>query len=149
MLKNKPAFVVAMLAALGVFVGCTMQPAPPPRDQSLYQRLGGHEAITAVVNDAIVNVSTDARINQRFAKAGGPKLTSNLVDLICERTGGPCTYRGRNMADAHEGMNISDDEFDALVDDLAKALDKFKVPPRERSEVMAILAQMKNAIVGH
>jgi hemoglobin len=148
MLKKKPALVGLILLVIGVFVGCTMQPAPP-RDQSLYQRLGGNDAITAVVNDAIVNISADARINQRFAHVGGPKLTSNLVELICERTGGPCTYRGRNMADAHEGMNIRDDEFDALVDDLAKALNKFRVPARERAEVMVILAQMKNAIVGH
>jgi len=145
---NRPAFAVPMLAVLGVFFGCTLQPVPVPAP-SLYQRLGGNEAITAVVNDAIVNISADARINQRFANVGGPKLTKNLVELICERTGGPCTYRGRNMADAHEGMHIRDDEFDALVDDLAKALDRFKVPARERAEVMAILAQMKNAIVGH
>ena len=60
-----------------------------------------------------------------------------------------CTYAGRNMADAHEAMHIRDDEFDALVDDIAKSLDKLKVPAAERAEALAILNQMKSAIVGH
>jgi hemoglobin len=149
MLNSKPAIATAALATALVFVGCAMQPAPPQRAQSLYQRLGGNDVITAVVNETVGNITADVRINQRFAHVGGPKLTRNLVDLICERTGGPCTYTGRNMADAHDGMNIRDEEFHALVDDLAKALDKCRVRPRERGEVLAIVGQMKNAVVGH
>jgi hemoglobin len=65
------------------------------------------------------------------------------------RAGGPCTYAGSDMSAAHEGMRIRDDEFDALVEDLAKSLDKFKVAPRERGELLKVLGQMRNAIVGH
>lgn len=135
---------VAVVVAASMLAGC----AAPPREPSLYQRLGGHTALTAVVDDAIGNVSTDPRINQRFANAG-PDLTNNLVQLICARTGGPCTYTGRDMSSAHDGMQIRDDEFDALLEDLAKSLDKFKVPTREQRELMAVLQQMRNAIVGH
>lgn len=124
-------------------------PKPSVRGPSLYERLGGEAAIGAMVDDAIVNITVDRRINQRFANTSGLSLKKNLVGLICERTGGPCTYTGRNMADAHEGMYIRDDEFDALVEDLLKSLDKFKVAARERGEVMIILERMRGAIVGH
>jgi hemoglobin len=137
---------LALLIALSA-AGCATAPTPPPQ-ATLYERLGGRAALTAVVDDAIVNVSADPRISQRFANAG-PGLTSNLVDLLCLRAGGPCTYRGLDMSAAHEGMFIRDDEFDALVEDIAKSLDKFKVPPREKAESLAILRQMRNAIVGH
>jgi hemoglobin len=135
----------ALLLALTLAaVGCASSPAP-----TLYQRLGGREAINAVVVDAFVNVSVDQRINARFAHTDSNNLSNNLVDLICERTGGPCVYKGRNMADSHEGMYIRDDEFDALVEDLVKSMNKFKVPEREQRESVAILARMRNAIVGH
>jgi len=140
------AFVFAPLIASLVVGACAMAPAPAP---SLYQRLGGLDAITAVVDDAIVNIAADARINQRFGSAAIPSLKAKLVELLCARTGGPCTYTGLDMSSAHEDMNIRDDEFDALVDDLVKSLNKFKVPAREQRELLAMLGQMRNAIVGH
>jgi hemoglobin len=139
----------ALLLALALTLaaaGCVHSPMPEP---TLYQRLGGREAINAVVVDSIGNVSADPRINARFTNIDANNLSDNLVDLICERTGGPCVYKGRNMADSHEGMHIRDDEFDALVEDLVKSMRKFKVPEREQRESVAILARMRNAIVGH
>lgn len=138
-------FPVACAAALFIAACTTAQPVQAP---TLYERLGGHAALTTVVDDAIVNVSADPRISRRFANAG-PGLTKSLVDLLCLRAGGPCKYHGLDMATAHEGMFIRDDEFDALVEDIAKSLDKFKVPAREKGEALAILRQMRNAIVGH
>jgi len=141
------ASLAALIAALAL-AGCT---ATPPRatDTTLYQRLGGQTAIAAVVDDTITNISADPRINARFRNSDTLRLKNGLVELLCDRTGGPCTYRGRNMADAHEGMRIRDDEFDALVEDLVKSMNKFKVPEREQRESVAILARMRNAIVGH
>ncbi len=148
MLK-RALLVAASLAAFLAFAGCAMQPMTPMQDPSLYQRLGGKDAITAVVDDAIGNIAADTRINRRFGGTDSAHLKKNLVDQICAGTGGPCTYTGRNMSAAHEGLNIRDDEFDALVEDLVKALDKFKVPAREKGDLLAILGRMKNAIVGH
>jgi len=145
----KPKKLVRALATLAVLLAggaCSVAPMSAP---SLYQRLGGDVAITAVVDDAIVNIAADPRINQRFASAAIPSLKSKLVALLCARTGGPCTYTGLDMSSAHEDMNVRDVEFDALVDDLVKSLDKFKVPVREQRELLAILGQMRNAIVGH
>ncbi len=140
-MMNKLVIVGALLA----FGGC----ATLPQESSLFERIGGLPAIDAVVGDAIGNIAADYRINLRFTLAGLLQVKKNLVELVCERTGGPCVYKGADMSVAHEGMKIRDDEFDALVEDLVKSLDKFKVPPREKAELAAILARMKNAIVGH
>lgn len=135
--------VATLLASMLMFAGCATEPP------SLYQRLGGRAAIEAMVNDSIVNISADTRINQRFHDLDAVKLGKNLVDLVCERTGGPCVYTGKDMSAAHEGMYISDAEFDALVEDMVKSMDKFKMPAREKAEVLALLGKTKNAIVGH
>ena len=135
-------------AALLTVAGCAA-PMKPMQDASLYDRLGGKAAITAVVDDFIGNVAGDARINRRFAATDIPRLKAMLVDQICAGAGGPCKYTGRDMATAHEGMNIRSDEFDALVQDLVKSLDKFKVPAREKGELLGVLGPMKGAIVGH
>jgi hemoglobin len=114
---------------------------------SLYDRLGGKPAITAVVDDFIGNVAADPRINGRFASTNIPRLKTMLVDQICEASGGPCKYTGRDMKSAHTGMRISDAEFTALVEDLVKSLDKFKVPAQEKTELLSALGGMKGQIV--
>jgi hemoglobin len=116
-------------------------------DKSLYDRLGGKDAITAVVDEFVKNVTEDKRINAMFANADGAKLKTNLVDQICEAAGGPCKYTGKNMKDAHTGMNIKDEDFNALVEDLVAALDKFKVGQKEKDELLALLGPMKADIV--
>lgn len=134
-------FLATLLSA------CTsMQSAPPQK--SLYDRLGGKPAIQAVVDDFIGNVAADDRINRFFAKTNIPRLNTMLVNQICEATGGPCKYEGRSMKAAHTGMGLSDADFNALVEDLVKSLNKFNVPEKEKKELITALAAMKGDIVG-
>ena len=141
--------VVVVLAAVTLVAGCSsMESGGTMAQPSLYERLGGKPAITAVVDDFIGNVAADTRINQRFAAANVPRLKTRLVDQICEASGGPCKYTGQNMRDAHTGMKITDAEFGALVEDLVKSLDKLKVPAREKNELLGALGGMKPDIVG-
>jgi hemoglobin len=116
-------------------------------DKSRYERLGGKPAITAVVDDFVGRVAADSRINGKFATANIPRLKSMLVDQICQASGGPCTYAGRDMKSTHAGMAISGDDFDALVGDLVTTLDKFKVGEREKNELLGVLGPMKKEIV--
>ena len=120
-------------------------------EPSLYRRLGGRDAIANVVGDFVANVVKDDRINPRF-KAFQPaqveKLKTNLADQICEATGGPCAYLGRDMKTVHQGMRITDAEWDATVEALVKALDKHQVGEKEKSELLALLGPMKRDIVG-
>jgi hemoglobin len=139
------AFPAVFLAALLLAACQDMGMAP---QKSLYERLGGKEAITAVVDDFVANVAADKRINGFFAKADIPRLKRNLVDQICQATGGPCTYTGKDMRTAHKGMGITDADFNALVEDLKKSLDKFKVPAKEQGELLGALGSMKPQIVG-
>ena len=119
-----------------------------PADSSLYNRLGGKEAITAVIDDFVANVAADKRINARFAKTDIPHLKQMLVDQVCQASGGPCTYTGKSMKDADAGMKITEADFNALVEDLTKSLDKFKVAEREKNELLGALGGMKGDIVG-
>ena len=114
--------------------------------KSLYERLGGIDAIRAVVDDFVGNVAADKRINKFFAHTDIPRLQGNLVNQICQGTGGPCVYTGRSMKEAHAGMGVRSRHFNALVGDLGKSLNKFKVPAREQKELVAILAPMKKDI---
>lgn len=115
---------------------------------SLYDRLGGKDAITAVVKDFVEErVAKDPRINAQFANTDIPALEAKLVDQICQATGGPCTYTGKDMKAAHEGMKITDADFNALVEDLKASLDQFKVGAKEQEELLGTLAKMHDDVV--
>ena len=120
--------------------------------KSLYDRLGGKPAITAVVDEFVNIVAADGRINGFFKKtASNPKVLASfkgkLVDQICQGTGGPCKYKGKDMKSAHKGMGISGADFGALVEDLIAALNKFNVPEAEKNELLGVLGPMKGDIV--
>ena len=104
---------------------------------SLYERLGGLDAITAVVDSFTARCAADGRINKKFERTDIPRLRKMLVDQVCEATGGPCTYVGRDMRVTHDGMEVTAGEFDALVDDLVATLDEFDVPKRSRKNCSA------------
>jgi hemoglobin len=121
-------------------------------DKSLYERLGGKKAITKVVDEFVGRVAMDARINHYFAQTAADtarmkKFKLNLVYQICQASGGPCRYTGKSMKDAHAGMGITSADFNALVEDLSGALDKFKVKDKEKNELLGALAPMKSDIV--
>lgn len=115
--------------------------------RSLYDRLGGRMAIVAVVNDFVGNVARDKRINGFFANTDIPRLKRLLVQQICAGSGGPCRYEGRSMREAHRGLNIRNRDFDALVEDLVRSLNKFRVRPREQRELLALLGPMRRDVV--
>lgn len=140
--------IPAVLMAMLLLGACQNMGMAPMQQKSLYDRLGGQGALVAVVDDFVGNVAADNRINKFFAKTDIPRLKRLLVEQICAGTGGPCTYTGRDMKSAHARMGINDAQFNALVEDLVKSLDKFKVPEKEKGELLGILGPMKPSIVG-
>ena len=114
---------------------------------SLYDRLGGLQAITAVVESFVTRCAGDDRINQKFGRTDVPRLKKMLVDQVCEAAGGPCTYAGRDMAETHDGMGVTAGEFDALVEDLVATLEEFDVPKPEQDELLGLLGPMRDDIV--
>ncbi len=144
------ALVIGLIACGGKGKAADTTGGDPPA-ATLYTRLGEKPAIEAVIDKFLSNVVADARINARFAHldAGGvARLRGHLVDQVCNATGGPCEYKGRNMVESHAGMNITEDEFNALVEDLVKALDELGVPEAEKGELLGALGGMKGDIVG-
>ncbi len=120
--------------------------------QSLYDRLGGTTAIASVVDAFVANVAADTRINARFSRVAGDtsamrQFKQKLVDQVCAGSGGPCTYAGLDMKAAHQGMGLTGADFDAVVEDLVKALDGAGVPQKEKDELLAILGPMRADIV--
>jgi hemoglobin len=116
-------------------------------ERSLYDRLGGLDAITAVVDDFRDRVAKDERINQKFVKTDLVRLTKMLIDQVCEAAGGPCQYTGRSMKEAHAGMGVTSGEFEALVEDLVASLNHFKVGKREQDEILGVLGPLRGDIV--
>jgi hemoglobin len=145
---------MAMACAAGLAAcggGGGAKPAEPAANPSasLYDRLGKKDAITAVVKDFVEErVAKDERIKAYFANSDIPHLEQMLVDQICEATGGPCKYTGKDMKTAHTGMKVKDADFNAMVEDLVASLDHFKVPEKEKTELLGALGGMKGDIVG-
>lgn len=140
---------LAVLGVVGLGLGaCAEMEKKEMASPSLYDRLGGKEAIVAVVDDFIANVAADERINGFFANTDIPKLKANLVDQVCAASGGPCAYTGKDMKSAHAGMGITEDQFNAMGEDMLATLTKFEVPEAETNEVMSLLGSMQGDIVG-
>ena len=114
---------------------------------SLYSRLGGVDAIRAVVGDFLARVAADQRINAFFRGVDTDELAGKLTDQICQATGGPCHYAGRPMREVHASMGISDADFDALVSDLVAALDHFNVGAQEKGDLLGVLGGLRRQIV--
>jgi len=143
-LSRRAAAVLATSAAALFCTTAAAQGAP----RSLYERLGGKEALSAVVGELWSVVAADARINRHFASTRPEVFGSQLVDFLCQASGGPCQYRGKDMVAAHTGMQLSEGDFTALAEDTALVLDRFKVPAREKGEVMDMLGGLRPAVVG-
>ena len=115
--------------------------------RSLYDRLGGQDAIVSVIDTFVARVAADDRINQKFARSDIARVKSMLVEQVCEAAGGPCTYTGRSMKEAHRNMGVTEGEFNALVEDLTATLNAFNVPQPEQNELLSVLGPMKGDIV--
>ena len=115
--------------------------------RSLYDRLGGRDAIVAVIDDFVGRCAGDSRINGKFARTDVPRLKAMLVDQVDSATGGPATYAGRSMRETHDGMGVTAGEFDALVGDLVATLNGFSVPEAEQQELLGILGPLRSDIV--
>src|ERR1044072_8081725 len=112
---------------------------------TLYDRLGGLYSIAVVVDDLVDRVMSDARLNKNplvdeaHHKVPPPGFKYLVTEMVCWATGGPQKYSGRSMADAHQHLRITADEWDAFMDDVKQTLDKFGVPAQEQGELKAIV----------
>ena len=117
-------------------------------EKSLYERLGAAEGIRSLANDIAANHLANPLIKTRFEIIEDLDAVKNLVfEFICAGTGGPQAYTGKGMLGAHKGMNISEEEFITVVDDILDAMDKNNLGQREKDEMLAIGYSLKNEII--
>jgi hemoglobin len=140
-----------LLALFTLIIAATSVSAVWAQTDSLYKRLGGYDAIAAVSDDFIGRLATDPQLKRFFvglSTDSQKRLRGHVIDFLCVATGGPCTYLGRDMKTSHTGLHITEEDWQATVKDLNATFDKFKVPDRERNDVLTAVSGLKGDIVG-
>jgi hemoglobin len=145
----RSVLLVVGVAVLGVSHVAGQSPAA---SKTLYERLGGMPAITAVASGLVDRILADTRVNAWFAHAAASpqeaaRYKASLADFVCQNVGGPCKYAGPDMVSAHKGRRVTSGAFDAVVQDLTAVLDELKVPAAEKTELLSALAPLKSQIV--
>jgi hemoglobin len=142
------ASFVCLLLSIAASNGGAQSQAPG--SPSLYKRVGGYEPISAVTDDFIGRLAGDKQLERFFGGVSADsqkKLRQHVVNQLCEATGGPCIYTGRTMKTSHTGLGISENDWQLAVKHLVATLDKFKVPEKEKGELLAIASSLKADIV--
>ena len=144
----------AALIVSALFAGCASNTAAQSPAASsaptLYKRLGGYDAIAAVSDEFIGRLASDKQLSRflvGLSSDSQKRLRQLVVDQLCEATGGPCFYIGRSMKTSHAVLNITESDWDVTVKHLVGTLDKFKVPDKEKNELLAIASSLKPDIV--
>jgi len=143
---------LVLLATLiaGVLLPATTAPVMAQGEKSLYQRVGGYDALAAVVDDFIGRLVSDKQFEKFFAGFSvdsKKRIRQHILDQFCAATGGPCVYMGRDMKTTHGGLGITGADWDAAVKHLTASIDKFKVPTKEKDELLAFVSTLKKDIV--
>ena len=141
---------LALLLVSSCAWSASAQSAAAQPASTLYKRLGGYDAIAAVTDDFIGRLAGDKQLSRFLVGLSADsqkRLRQHVVEQLCEATGGPCFYIGRTMKASHAGLGVTEADWQATVKHLAAALDKFKVPEKEKSELLAIASSLKADIV--
>lgn len=151
--KTVSRFAGALLLALGLLLPRAASAQGEQDLPPLYERLGGVYPISVVV-DAFIDrllvndvLNANPAIDEARARVPAPGLKFHVTTLVCQVTGGPCTYTGRGMPEAHAHLGITDREWQAMLVDFRATLDQFEVPAREQDELVAIVESTKPQIV--
>ena len=146
--KQVSIIVIALLSL--TFWSCTTTSKTTKSEKSLYHRLGGYDAVAAVVDDFMGKMGNDPQLKRFFtdmSPEGGRRTRQLIVDFVCQAAGGPCYYTGRTMKVTHEGMGITEADWNLAAGYLVATLDKFKVPAKEKNEVLAMVSGLKGDMV--
>lgn len=119
----------------------------PVADDSLYQALGGQSGIERIVEGLLINIADNPQIVGHFAETDIDRLNQKLIEQFCVESGGPCEYTGDSMRDSHTGMNLTEADFNALVEDLIDAMQDLDVPVTAQNRLLARLAPMRSEII--
>ena len=153
-MRGKLALRVGLMI-LPVLLCGMLRPERPAQAQSssapsLYKRLGGYDAIAAVTDDFLGRLAADKQMSRFFVGVSADSLRKSrqhVVDQLCEASDGPCYYFGSSMKTVHAGLGITESDWQITVKHLTATVDKFKVPDKERNEILTLFASLKSDIV--
>jgi hemoglobin len=146
---QKRRFVGIGIAVLGGFLLLSVPDESVAGAHLIYERIGYQSGVETVVDYFLANVGGDDRVNGRFTDTDMAQLRGHLIDQVCEATDGPCTYKGKNMREAHAGMGITEAEFAIIAGHFAAAMDQAGVNAQDHAAIMGVLSGMHDDIVGH
>ncbi|MGH8512686.1 MAG: group I truncated hemoglobin [Gammaproteobacteria bacterium] len=119
----------------------------PAAPQPLFERLGGQEGLTAIVEGLISNIGADPRTRLHFTNIDITGLKPKTVEYLCEKTGGPCKYTGEEIKTMAAPLQLGNADFDAFVEDLTKSLDNTRVAKADKDELLGILDKLRPDVV--
>ena len=146
--RFKPSLFLVLVFSMLLTIGSSMQARA--QEKSLYERVGGYNALAAVVDDFVGRLVADKQFEKFFAGHSidsKKRIRQHILDQFCAATGGPCVYTGRDMKTSHAGLGITEADWDAAAKHLTASLDKFKVPEKEKGELLAFVTSLKKDIV--
>ena len=149
-MQSNSRFQRTIFSALIFSLLLTMTVAVQGQEKSLYERVGGYNALAAVVDDFIGRLVADKQFEKFFighSIDSKKHIRQHILDQFCAATGGPCVYTGRDMKTTHAGLGITNADWDAAAKHLSDSLDKFKVPEKEKGELLAFVTTLKKDIV--
>jgi hemoglobin len=147
---NDSRFQRTMILGLVLTLLLTISLPATAQEKSLYERVGGYNALAAVVDDFIGRLVSDKQFEKFFVGHSidsKKRIRQHILDQFCAATGGPCVYTGRDMKTTHGGLGITEADWDAAAKHLAASLDKFKVAEKEKGEILAFVTTLKKDIV--
>ena len=147
-------FLLLCVLFLGVGYGGWMQPhlAQAAEQQSLYERLGGYDTISEIIDEFLKKMFTDPQVGKYFIGMGTDtreQLRQKNKLLMCKNTGGPCKIINREMKLAHAGLGVTDSDWQVTVSHLAGTLESLKVGEQEQRELLLMISRLKEYIVEH
>ncbi|MGR8949146.1 MAG: group I truncated hemoglobin [Gammaproteobacteria bacterium] len=118
---------------------------------SLYKRMGGYDVIASCVDNFLERYDNDPELKQFLGglnAAESARVRQHFVDYLCQRTGGPCLYLGRDMVKTHEGLAITNADYDRVMTHLENAFTEVGVPSGEKQELLMMLESVRAETVG-
>ncbi len=141
--------ILTVIFSVLISLTCMSIQAEPTTD-SLYKRLGGYAAISAVVDDLVERLANNRQLGRFYAHRGADGVAREkqlTKDFITANTGGPLKYMGRNMKQAHAGMRMSKSDWKIFMALLNETLEKFNIPSQEKKEVVILILSLRDVIV--
>lgn len=143
----KKTMMAWALTTAGLLAAASAMAQTAPKDDQLYKTFGEKAGLVALIDDFMVRLLADPRTGPHFQPVNQQHIKKQLIDQLCDLSGGPCQYKGADMQSSHSNLDIKKSDFHALVEVLQQSMDAKGIPFRKQNEMLALLAPMNRDII--